>query len=63
VRFNHYEIVALRDLGEHAEECKEKDADFWGLYGITDNNNAYAIGDFSSREDAEFIKDAIKPSA
>ena len=61
MRFNSYEVVALRDLGEHAEECEEQDAEFWGLYGVA-NGDAYAIGDFSSREHAESIKDAIKPS-
>jgi hypothetical protein len=49
----------MRDLGETCEECSAQHADFWGLYGIDSNDDAYAIGDFSTKRDAEFIRDAI----
>lgn len=52
----------MQDLGEHCEETKAHRADFWGLYGIDSEGNAYAIGDFSTKEDAEFIRNAISVS-
>lgn len=60
MKFEAYDVVPLRD---HANpvQCKERNAQFWGLYGVI-GTDAYAIGDFSSRTDAEFIKDAIQAS-
>lgn len=60
--FESYEILPMQDLGEHCEETKAHRADFWGLYGIDSEGNAYAIGDFSTKEDAEFIRNAISVS-
>jgi hypothetical protein len=57
--FKSYEVVPMHELGEHCEECKPERADFWGLYGIDEQGNAFAIGDFSTKYDAEFIKDAL----
>lgn len=59
MQFVDYHVVALKDLGEHCEECEEHEADFYGLYGVDDQGDAYAIGDFCSREDAELIKSGI----
>jgi hypothetical protein len=59
VQFVDYHVVALKDLGEHCEECEEHEADFYGLYGVDDQGDAYAIGDFQTREDAELIKSGI----
>jgi len=42
--------------------CAERNAEFWGLFGIDKDENAYAIGDFSKKSDAEFIRDAIQAS-
>ena len=52
----------MQDLGETTVECKPKHADFWGLYGVDNIGNRYAIGDFSTKSDAEFIRDAIHAS-
>ncbi len=62
MQFESYFVVPLRDLGEHCEECDAEHADFWGLYGVDDSNRAYAIGDFSTKSDAEFISEAIQAS-
>jgi hypothetical protein len=59
VTFESYVVRPMRDLGETCEECSAQHADFWGLYGIDSNDDAYAIGDFSTKRDAEFIRDAI----
>ena len=61
MKFKKYKVVPLRD---HANpvECKERNAQFWGLYGVDKSDDAYAVGDFSSKADAEFIKDAILAS-
>lgn len=60
--FESYRILPMQDLGEHCEETTASRADFWGLYGIDNDGNAYAIGDFSTKNDAEFIRDAIHAS-
>lgn len=59
MEFRSYEVVPLKDLGEHCEQCEPRHAEFWGLYGIDEHGCAYAIGDFSNKSDAEFIKAAI----
>jgi hypothetical protein len=61
MKFDSYEVVPLRDLGEHCESCKPHEAEFWGLFGHTEDA-VYAIGDFANKSDAEFIKDAIASS-
>ena len=62
MEFISFVVRAMRDLGEHTEECPAEQADFWGLYGIDENDDAYAIGDFSTKCDAELIKDALEAS-
>lgn len=59
MQFKTYEVVPLRDFGEHCKQCEPHQAEFWGLYGIDEDDNAYAVGDFANKSDAEFIKDAI----
>ena len=62
MKFDSFEVVALKDFDEHVEQCEEREADLWGLYGIDAQGDAYAIGDFSTKSDAEFIRDALKAS-
>ena len=63
MQFQSYFVTAMQDLGKHSVECEPKDADFWGLYGVgLDCGHAYAIGDFSTKTEAMFIKDAIEAS-
>lgn len=62
MEFVDYEVVPLKDLGEHAEQCEPRHAEFWGLYGISEDGNAYAVGDFKHYSDAEFIRAAIQGS-
>lgn len=59
MKFISYEIVPLRELGEHCEQCEPRHAEYWGLYGIDELGDAYSIGDFSYKSDAELIKAAI----
>ena len=61
MKFESYKIVPLRDHSNPAQ-CEERNAQFWGLYGVDSNDDAYAIGDFSEKTDAEFIRDAIQAS-
>lgn len=58
MRFESYEIVPLCGHNSPAE-CKERQAEFWGLFGIDKEGDAYAVGDFSRKSDAEFIRDAL----
>lgn len=61
MKFIEYEVVPLRNHA-HPVQCEERNAQFWGLYGIDENKDAFAIGDFSSKQDAELIKGAIEAS-
>jgi len=61
LKFKSYEVVPLRDE-TNPVQCEERNAQFWGLFGIDNDDNAFAIGDFSDRSSAEFIKDAIQAS-
>ena len=60
MEFTRYGIVPLKNLGEHCEQCDDRHAEFWGLFGFDNQDNAYAIGDFNNKSDAEFIKAAIE---
>ena len=62
MQFKSYFVTAMKDYGEHCEQCLPKDADFWGLYGVGDDEHAYAVGDFSTKGEAEFIKGALEAS-
>ena len=62
MRFERYQVVPLKDHSLPVQ-CEERNASFWGLYGIDILGDAYAIGDFSSKPDAEFIRDALIASA
>jgi len=59
MNFREYVIAPLRNFGEHCKQCEPHQAEFWGLYGIDEDNNAYAIGDFANESDAEFIRGAL----
>ena len=59
MQFKDYVVVPLRDLGESVIECEEHEAEFYGLMGVGDDDSMYAVGDFNSRADAEFIRTAI----
>ena len=61
MKFEKYDVVPLRDHSQ-PRQCSERNAEFWGLYGIDINDDAYAIGDFNAKSDAEFIRDAILAS-
>lgn len=62
MKFQKYEVVPLQDHGETVVQCEERNADLWGLYGIDEHDDAYAVGDFRSKSDAEFIKGALEAS-
>lgn len=61
MNFLKYKIVPMSGTSD-PKQCEERNAEFWGLYGIDANDYAYAIGDFSVKSDAQFIKDAIEAS-
>lgn len=61
MKFEKYKVVPLKDPANPVE-CAVRNVQFWGLYGIDEHNDAFAIGDFSSKADAEFIRDAIEAS-
>lgn len=59
-RFISYEVQPIIDLGEVCEICDPELADFWSLYGKLANLEYICIGDFSTKEGAEFVMAAIK---
>ncbi len=59
-RFISYEIQPILDLGEVCEVCAPELADFWSVYGKLPNLEWLCIGDFSTKEGAEFVMAAIK---
>jgi len=61
VKFVKYVIVPFRDHNNPVQ-CEERNAQLWGLYGVDEAEDAFAVGDFSSKLDAEFIRDAINAS-
>ena len=61
MKFSTYEIVPMRGTPDPVQ-CEERNAEFWGLFGIDERDDAYAIGDFSKKQDAEFIRDALLAS-
>lgn len=61
MKFKKFEVVPLRDQ-TNPVQTEERNAQFWGLYGVTNNDDAYAIGDFTSKDDAEFIRGALEAS-
>jgi hypothetical protein len=62
VDFIEYRVVPLTgSTATEPEACDERYADFWGLYGLDDDGWLYAIGDFSSKEEAEYIKGRLTP--
>jgi len=58
VKFERYEVVPLKNQ-KTPVECAKRNAEFYGLFGIDKDNDAYAIGDFSDEAGAEFIRDAL----
>ena len=47
-----YQIRALTDLFEDYQITRADSADYWTLYEIGANDEAQALGDYSSLEDA-----------
>lgn len=61
MRFVSLEVKGVKDFGDDCQIVEnDADADFFSLYGRTEDSYAYCIGDFSSREGAETIKTAIE---
>ena len=61
MRFVSLEVKGVKELGEECMVVEDDaDADFFSLYGRTEENFAYCIGDFSTRDGAETIKTAIE---
>lgn len=61
MRFVSLEIQGVRQLGEDCMIVEDDaDAEFFSIYGRSEEGHAYCVGDFSSREGAEVIKTAIE---
>lgn len=61
LRFTTLEVKGVK---EQHDECMvvedDADADFFSIYGRDEQGFAHCIGDFSTRQGAEFIKVAIE---
>lgn len=62
LRFTRFEIELVAERNGHVERVSnvENHAEtFWTLYGRTEDGLAVAIGDYTTRADAEAVLDAI----
>jgi hypothetical protein len=60
LRFEALEVKGVRDVGDQVLVVEDDaEAEFFALYGKT-NEYTYCLGDFSTRDGAEFIKAAIE---
>lgn len=62
MKFTKLEVkgVITTDCGDECEvTADDADAEFFSIYGRDDKGFAHCIGDFSTREGAEFIKAAL----
>ena len=63
--FTSYEVSGCKRVSPMHEDdptvqtCEDREAEFWSIYGRCQDNLAHAIGDFTSRETAEVIMNAI----
>lgn len=61
MKFVSLEVQGVKQIGEDCTIVEdEADADFFSIYGRTEQGHAYCVGDFSSRNGAEVIKAAIE---
>jgi hypothetical protein len=62
LRFKSLEVKGVCNIGD--DDCMivhdDADAHFFSLYGRDENGLAHCIGDFNTRESAEFIKAALE---
>ncbi len=59
-KFVSFDVRPILDLGETCEVCEPELADFWSVYGELPSKQYVCIGDFSTKEGAEFVMAAIK---
>lgn len=51
----------MKQIGEDCMIVEDDaDADFFSIYGRTEQGHAYCVGDFSSRNGADVIKIALE---
>jgi hypothetical protein len=61
LRFTSLEVQGVKEIDDNCMVVEDDaDADFFSIYGITEEGHAYCVGDFSSREGAGVIKAAIE---
>lgn len=61
MKFVSLEVQGVKEMDDNCMIVEdEADADFFSIYGRTDEGHAYCVGDFSSRQSAEVIKAAIE---
>lgn len=60
MKFESLEVKGVREVADAVEVVEDDlDADFFSIYGRDELGYAHCIGDFSSREGAEAIKNAL----
>lgn len=64
LKFDAYEVHAVKELGDTAQVSTDQDADYFCLYGLVKNDTGYdfymAIGDYDCRQDAEIVRDILQ---
>lgn len=60
MKFKTLEVRGVREVADACEVVEDDlDADFFSIYGRDEQGFAHCIGDFTSRQAAEQIRDAL----
>ena len=64
MKFKSLEVHGVREVADDAVEVvsDDLDADFFSLYGRDEHGFAHCIGDFTTRQSADEIKNALTTS-
>jgi hypothetical protein len=64
MKFKSLEVHGVREVADDAVEVvyDDLDADFFSLYGRDERGFAHCIGDFTTRQAADEIKNALTTS-
>jgi hypothetical protein len=62
LKFQQLEVKGVQHIN-NGDDCEvvedDADAEFFSIYGHDENGFAHCVGDFKTREGAEFIKAAL----
>jgi len=57
--YDAYEVHGCKDFGDYVEQVPDAEAQFWSLYGHIPGQGLDCIGDYTSRQAAEEVRERI----